>query len=151
MEIEVEKIFSRLKDAQVEDETAMLFNTIAFHRVKVLDKIEETLRIAMAKKIFLENNGLRVLMKYLEPIQLKKNEPKVEPCIAIKMKVFNLILNLDLKSDEISEYGAGIYTIVSKNRHRTNIPELKELCIQVLKSWDYAMFRDLTVRKRKKK
>ena len=68
MEIEVEKIFSRLKDAEVEDETAMLFNTIAFHRVKVLDKIEETLRIAMAKKIFLENNGLRVLLKYLEPI-----------------------------------------------------------------------------------
>ena len=65
MEIEVDNIFHRLREAEIEDSTALLFNSIAYHRVKVLDEIEETLRIVMAKKIFLKRNGLKVLLKYL--------------------------------------------------------------------------------------
>ena len=77
------------------------------------------------KKVFLEKNGLDELMAYLMPILDKQKDEYIEPCVGVKMKLFEVVYNLNMKPDEIQKYGAQIYQQISKNRHRSKIPEVR--------------------------
>ena len=122
---------------------------MAYHRVQALDEIIKPLRNLEVKRIFLERGGLEKLMTYLIPLESEESPDPIEPCLAVKMKVFEIIYDLNLNPLEISKYGTNIYKQISKNRKASKIPELKEICITILKTWDFVMYKEYTFHKSK--
>jgi hypothetical protein len=57
------------------------------------------------------------------------------------MAVLRIIKDLNLNAEEITKHGAKAHTLIDKNKKNSKIFELKELCGQILKDWDYTMFR----------
>ena len=64
------------------------------------------------KKLFMRYGGLDVLHKLLRPAE----GTKIEPCLAVKMKVLQIIEQMNLTPDEVAEHGAILYSAINHNR-----------------------------------
>ena len=133
-----------MKQAFDDDTKAILEGSMAYHRVLVLNRMEEDLRTLEIKKMFMFYGGLEVLHKLLRPT----DDKKIEPCLAVKIKVLQIIEQMNLTPDEVAEHGAILYSAISHNRNRSQIPELRELCTLILRNWDFVMYRELNLKGR---
>ena len=59
------------------------------------------------------------------------------------MAVLRIIKDLNLSAEEITEHGAKAHTLIDKSKKNSVIFHLRELCSQILKDWDFTMFREL--------
>lgn len=62
------------------------------------------------------------------------------------MGVLRIIKELNLNADEITEHGTKAHTLIDKKKKVSKIYELKELCREILKDWDFTMFNELQQR-----
>ena len=95
---------------------------MAYRRVLVLSRIEEDLRALEVKKLFMRYGGLEVFHRLLKPTD---EDQKIEPCLAVKMKVLQIIEQMNLSPDNVAEHGAMLYSVINSNRNRSQIPELR--------------------------
>ena len=130
-----------LKKAYSLDVVAMKKKTMAYHRIEALCKVKDEFLNAGIKSFFLQLKGLDLLMLFLSPIPNEALDgEEIEPSIAVKMKVFEIVEQLNLSAEQICKYGSQVAHALRKNGKKSKIPELREICIRIMKAWDFIMF-----------
>ena len=135
------KYIDFLKNAYSLDVAAMKKKTMAYHRIEALCKVKDQFLNAGIKSFFLQLKGLDLLILFLAPIPNEAfGGEEIEPSIAVKMKVFEIVEQLNLSAEQICKYGSQIAHALKKNGKKSKIPELREICIRIMKAWDFIMF-----------
>ena len=82
---------------------------------------------------FLEQNGLAVFEKWLSKVQIGDGGEGVEPSIALRKVIFEVLLALNVRSEHISR-AEELQRIIQRNK-RSQSKELRDLSEQIIARW----------------
>lgn len=129
-----------MRQAYAQDVKLIENKQMAFHRLRLLPEIAKVLQVHVCRQYFIMGGGFEELVEWLMPIP-HPTQVQVEPCLAIKMAVLRILKDLNLTAEEITERAAKAHSLIDKSKKKSEIFELREICSQILKDWDFTMFR----------
>lgn len=89
---------------------------------------------------FLEQNGLGVFEKWLTKVSVGDQGESVEPSIALRKAIFDILLSLNVRSDHIVR-AQELQRIIQRNK-RSQTKELRDLSEQIISKWSQMTYED---------
>lgn len=89
---------------------------------------------------FLDQNGLGVFERWLSKVPVGDHGEMVEPSIALRKGIFEVLLSLNVRNDHIVR-AEELQRIIQRNK-RSQTKELRDLSEQLISKWSQVTYEE---------
>eukprot|EP00128_Syssomonas_multiformis_P004616 Colp12_sorted_trinity150504_noHs@3132 len=131
----VKDLINEMDRAAEDDRTANQMKKPAFRKLKLLDRALMEIRKADLQQVFLENDVLVTLRKWLEPLP-----DKSLPNLKIRQELLNLFKKLQVDSEMLRDSGLG-RVLVLLSKHPNETPDNRLTAKKLVEEWARPLFQ----------